>query len=130
MKKFFCRISKNHTAYVKVGGVDRKVVFDNSIGNTAGFGEFVTDDEAVAQAMLSDSRSGRDWFLSQPPRAKAVELAVPADLEEKVCGTVNEAVDWLVELGRRKSEVNTSVKAVEAAKEMGFDLKFDKGDDR
>ena len=37
-------------------------------------------------------------------------------LTEKVCATVNEAAEWLTGLGYKKTEVNTSAKAVGAAR--------------
>lgn len=126
MMKFFCKISRNHTTYVRVGGVERRVVFDNSVGNGAGFGEFVTDDEGLADAMKQDVRYGVDWFCADVAVDVAESEADGVVLERMVVKTLNEAIDWLLERGCVRSKVSSSSKAVAAAKGLGYELMFDK----
>lgn len=44
----------------------------------------------------------------------------------KTCATLNEATEWLVSLGYKKTNVSTSAKAIAAAFEQGYELKFEK----
>lgn len=44
----------------------------------------------------------------------------------KVCVTLNEATEWLVSLGYKKTNVSTSAKAIAAAAEQGYELRFEK----
>lgn len=99
-------------------------------------GEFCTDDPVLQQALEASAGFGRVYRLlkcyGMPEVAVVAPEAVKADagavLEQKVCRTVNEAVEWLVGLGFRKNEVNTSAKAAEAARSRGYELKFVRGE--
>lgn len=92
-------------------------------------GEFVTADERLQEAIEKSSGYGKVYKLVKTYGEKVEVRSEPEpEREEKVCGTVNEAVEWLVGLGCKKSEVNTSVKAIAAAKELGYTLIFEKGE--
>lgn len=128
MTKFLCKISRNHTTYVKVGGVEQKITFDNSDGNAAGFGEFVTKDKALIAALKEDSRYGKSWFcienLEQITSVDIDQASPP--LKDHLCRTANEAMEWLMSLGCKRVDVVTSKKAIEVARNLGYNLKFER----
>lgn len=106
------------------------VVFSGGCKAMRQNGEFVTADEGLQEAIEKSSGYGKIYKLVKTYGEKK-EVPLNGEFgqqEEKVCGTVNEAIEWLVELGCKKSEVNTSVKAIAAAKELGYVLKFEKGE--
>lgn len=116
---------------VEVEGRTVNIVFSGGCKAMRQNGEFSTADEQLQRAIEESSGYNVVYKLSKTfgsvPRA---DLKGPerTDLQEKVCGTVNEAVEWLVGLGCKKSEVLTSVKAVAAARELGYELRFEKGE--
>lgn len=105
------------------------VVFSGGCKATRQNGEFSTADPELQAALEADPGFGRVYRLGKEYKSVGVKSEkVTENWKVKVCSTVNEATEWLVELGCKKTEVNTSVKAVAAAKELGYVLKFVKGD--
>lgn len=115
---------------IEVDGKVVSLVFSGGSKAIRQNGEFCTTDEKLQEAIEKSSGYGRVYKLKKtfPVKVDHARKEVDEILEEKICTTVNEAIEWLVELGCKKSEVNTSVKAVEKAREMGFELKFEKGE--
>ncbi len=93
-------------------------------------GEFCTSDEKLQKAIENDAGYGKVFKLYKSYGVEMTEdeYEVVPELETKVFQTVNEASEWLVSMGCRKSDVLTSAKAIEAARGLGYDLKFEKGE--
>lgn len=101
-------------------------------------GEFSTTDRKLQDAIEHSPGYGKVYKLHRTFRTadddqvEQVKEPVNAEpdnlLTEKVCSTVNEAAEWLIGLGCKKTEANTSVKAVETARRLGYALRFEKGE--
>lgn len=111
-------------------GQEINIVFGGGCKAMRQNGEFSTTDARLQEAIEDSAGFGKTYRL-----LKSFGVAVaPApsgegtELPQMVRATVNEAAEWLVGLGCRKSDVNTSVKAIAAAKEHGYELKFEKKD--
>lgn len=123
---------------VEVEGKTVSVVFGGGCKALRQNGEFSTTDRKLQEAIEHSSGYGKVYKLHRTFRTAddeevkpAVEPEVPVATEpltEKVCATVNEAVEWLTGLGCKKTEVNTSVKAVGVARVLGYALRFEKGE--
>lgn len=115
---------------IEVDGKVISVVFSGGSKAIRQNGEFCTTDERLQEAIEKSSGYGQVYKLKKtfPIKLDNAKEKVNEILEEKICATVNEAIEWLVELGCKKYEVNTSAKAIEKAREMGFELKFEKGE--
>lgn len=116
---------------VEVNGKSVSVVFSGGSKAIRQNGEFCTTDEKLQKAIEKSPGYGRVYKLKKSFPLKSEDVGKKKDekvLKEKFCTTINEAIEWLVGFGCEKSEVNTSVKAVEKAREFGFELKFEKGE--
>lgn len=92
-------------------------------------GEFCTSDKKLQKAIENDSGFGHIFKLHRSYGEDSTDkktIVEEVKLKEKVFRTVNEASEWLVSKGCKKSEVLTSGNAIQAAKELGYDLKFNK----
>lgn len=114
---------------LEVDGRTVSVVFGGGCKALRQNGEFSTTDRRLQEAIEQSPGYGRVYKLhkSFPTRDDNEECA-PGAPAEKVCATVNEAAEWLSGLGCRKTDVNTSAKAVAAARLRGYALKFAKGE--
>lgn len=123
---------------IEVEGRTVSVVFGGGCKALRQNGEFSTTDRKLQEAIERSSGYGKVYKLHrtfrtagddrvEPEREPAV-VAAEEPLAEKVCATVNEAAEWLTGLGCKKTEVNTSAKAVETARRLGYALKFEKGE--
>lgn len=93
-------------------------------------GEFSTVNEQLQKAMEDSRGFNKVYKLSKTfgfKEEKSIQKE-ELNLQEKVCSTVNEAIEWLIDLGCKKSEVNTSAKAIAIARELGYNLKFERGE--
>lgn len=123
---------------IEVEGKTVSVVFGGGCKALRQNGEFSTTDRRLQEAIEQSSGYGKVYKLHRTFRTsddedvKPVEVptvpAVDETLTEKVCTTVNEAAEWLTGLGYKKTEVNTSAKAVAAARRLGYALRFEKGE--
>lgn len=114
---------------VDVDGRSVRIEFSGGSKSLRQNGEFCTSDEKLQEAIEHDVRFGRVFKLSKVYEQRKDERGVDESvLERKVFRTVNEASEWLVGEGCRKSDVLTSEKAVAAARVLGYDLRFDKGE--
>lgn len=114
---------------VDVDGHAVTVVFSGGSKPLRQNGEFCTSSEKLQKAIESDPGYGKVFKLHKTYESSGVvKREKKSTLKEMSFGSVNEAAEWLVSLGCHKSDVLTSAKAVEAAKALGYDLKFDKGE--
>lgn len=114
---------------VDVDGRSVRIEFSGGSKSLRQNGEFCTSDERLQEAIEGDSRFGRVFKLGKVYGDVKVKVAEKEPvLERKVFRTVNEASEWLVGEGCRKSDVLTSDKAIAAARSLGYDLRFDKGE--
>lgn len=113
---------------VEVEGVKQRIHFRGGTMTPKRNGTFTTSDEKLQQAIESSPMFGHTVAIDKvfggvkPAPNTMVELA----LTEKVCATVNEAAEWLVGLGCTRSHVSGSEKAIAKARELGFDLRFER----
>lgn len=115
---------------IVVDGQEVSVVFGGGCKAMRQNGEFSTTDACMQEAIEKSPGFGRVYRLMKSFGGESPVAAVPEKMELKqmACATVNEAAEWLVGLGCRKSDVNTSVKAVAAAREQGYELIFKRGE--
>lgn len=123
---------------IEVEGKTVSVIFGGGCKALRQNGEFSTTDRKLQEAIERSSGYGKVYKLHRTfrtaaddrmePEKKPAVAAAEEPLAEKVCATVNEAAEWLTGLGCKKTEVNTSAKAVEAARRLGYALKFEKGE--
>ena len=123
---------------IEVEGRTVSVIFGGGCKALRQNGEFSTTDRKLQEAIERSSGYGRVYKLHRTfrtagddrmePEEKPAVMVAEEPLAEKVCATVNEAAEWLTGLGCKKTEVNTSAKAVEAARRLGYALKFEKGE--
>lgn len=123
---------------IEMEGKTVSVVFGGGCKALRQNGEFSTTDRKLQEAIEHSSGYGKVYKLHRTFRTaddddvQAVETPVVAmaeePLTEKMCATVNEAAEWLTGLGYKKTEVNTSAKAVGAARLLGYALRFEKGE--
>lgn len=123
---------------IEVEGKTVSVIFGGGCKALRQNGEFSTTDRKLQEAIERSSGYGKVYKLHRTfrtadddrtePEKKPAVAAAEEPLVEKVCATVNEAAEWLTGLGCKKTEVNTSAKAVEAARCLGYALKFEKGE--
>lgn len=128
---------------VECGGKPVNILFSGGCKAVRQNGEFCTTDAGLQAAIEGSGGFGKVYRLLKSysgrccveypefvPAADGVAAdgVLGSELSEKVCGTVNEAADWLAGLGCRKSDANTTAKAVAAARAAGYELKFKKGE--
>lgn len=120
---------------LEVGGETVAIIFSGGCKALAQNGEYSTTDQQVQQAIENSSGYGRVYILRKSfPLAGEETATVPvagvedgdSGLQPKSCVTVNEAIEWLTTLGCRKCDINTSVKAVDTAKKLGYNLTLGK----
>ena len=129
---------------IEVGGAAVEVVFRGGCKALGQNGEYSTTDPRMQQALENGGGFNRVYRLSKsfpgtdvPVRdgkpsvpSVAVDASFPlvdsSVLIEKVCATVNEAAGWLSAQGCRKSDVDTTAKAIAVARNLGYELKFSK----
>lgn len=110
---------------IDVNGQVVSVVFSGGSKPLRQNGEFCTSDEKLQKAIESDPGYGKIFKLHKMYDSdQIVKRKKRTILEERDFGTVNEAAEWLVSMGYSKSDVSTSEKAIAAARESGYDLKF------
>lgn len=125
---------------IETEGKTVSVVFGGGCKALRQNGEFSTTDRKLQEAIEGSSGYGKVYKLHRTFRTADDDAVKPAEtpavavvpegeaLTEKVCATVNEAAEWLTGQGYRKIEVNTSAKAVECARRLGYALRFEKGE--
>lgn len=112
---------------IVVGGRCVSVVFGGGCKAFNQNGEFSTTDEALQRAIENSKGFGKVYKLHKSfAEAEEKACVVSDEVMEKVCATVNEAAEWLVGLGCNKQDVSSSVGATDAARELGYVLKFKK----
>ncbi|MCM1031546.1 MAG: hypothetical protein NC410_08940 [Oscillibacter sp.] len=112
---------------IDVNGKSVTVVFSGGSKPLRQNGEFCTSDEKLQKAIESDPGYGKIFKLYKTYESnQTVKREKKVSLKEVSFTTVNEAAEWLVSKGYSKSDVATSEKAIAAAKELGYDLKFEK----